>query len=54
MNKPRIRKWRGVWCCFEPRVMDPCRRRTMGYGYTPAAAYADWWQLTRRIWLEAA
>jgi hypothetical protein len=41
---------RGIWHCIAPgQPWSLC-----GLGYTEDEAYADWWRLTRRMWLEVA
>lgn len=49
--KPRLRLWRGLWRCFQPGVLSR-EPLPAGLGYTPQEAYADWWQRTRKHWLE--
>jgi hypothetical protein len=37
--KPRIRRRYGIWGCMSGTCWADC---VIGYGYTPAEAYADW------------
>jgi hypothetical protein len=41
--KPRLRKFMGLWYCGQSRAANPSSARACGIGYTPKAAYDDWW-----------
>jgi hypothetical protein len=41
--KPRLRKYMGLWYCALSQIINPTAARARGIGYTPEAAYDDWW-----------
>lgn len=49
--KPRLKLWRGIWHCL---VMRSGPEIVCGLGYSPQDAYADWWRMTRKQWMEQA
>lgn len=51
MTKPRLRLMHGIWHCESSESLS--KHTPIGFGETPAEAYAHWQKWAGRTWQEA-